>query len=397
MIVIAFLSIGSFTVYCLIGTMCLFQDRKSRIHRLFFLFCLSYALWSLSKAVLALDISAALRVFWQKTGYISSLTYEVFTLQFFLLLTGYIKKIHRPRAVLYGLWTLPAVFFVAELFFHAIQKDFPGGFWYIGMHVFANSYNFISLALVTWWARKTGLRRIKLQARLIIITGLVTILLTVLSDFVLGILGITSLTPVIILLWISSLYYITGKYRFMGITEQIISRDIIQVIDEYIAVYESDNRIVMINKSLSELTGLETGSHSGVLSGPYEKQLKSGPDGKHGGGPEKLRLVISDRSGNPVPVNAEYKILRDEFNDALGTLFIGRKAPDIMQLRRQYDLTGRETEIVQHLLTGRSNGSIASATGITANTLKTHITAIYNKLGVSSRMELLHLLEDFSL
>jgi DNA-binding NarL/FixJ family response regulator len=51
-------------------------------------------------------------------------------------------------------------------------------------------------------------------------------------------------------------------------------------------------------------------------------------------------------------------------------------------------LTPREAEIVAKVGTGRSNRQIASELGITLQTVKHHLTNIFDKTGTSSRLEL---------
>jgi DNA-binding NarL/FixJ family response regulator len=53
-----------------------------------------------------------------------------------------------------------------------------------------------------------------------------------------------------------------------------------------------------------------------------------------------------------------------------------------------FDLTRRELEIVREILTGSSNKDIAAKFAITEVTVKSHLTNIYEKVGVSSRLEL---------
>ncbi len=50
-------------------------------------------------------------------------------------------------------------------------------------------------------------------------------------------------------------------------------------------------------------------------------------------------------------------------------------------------LTGRETQVLNLLAQGLANKQIAVALGISEHTVKFHISAIYGKLGVSSRTE----------
>ena len=60
-------------------------------------------------------------------------------------------------------------------------------------------------------------------------------------------------------------------------------------------------------------------------------------------------------------------------------------APLIVQA---YDLSRRESEIVQSVLRGLSTTEMAHAFHISSNTVQDHLKAIFEKVGVSSRREL---------
>jgi DNA-binding NarL/FixJ family response regulator len=51
-------------------------------------------------------------------------------------------------------------------------------------------------------------------------------------------------------------------------------------------------------------------------------------------------------------------------------------------------LTARETQIARAVAEGRGNREIATQLGITEQTVKNHLTSIYEKVGVSSRLQL---------
>lgn len=55
---------------------------------------------------------------------------------------------------------------------------------------------------------------------------------------------------------------------------------------------------------------------------------------------------------------------------------------------RPYRLTAREAEIVNAIADGRSNREIADTLGISLQTVKHHLTSIFDKTGTSSRLEL---------
>lgn len=51
-------------------------------------------------------------------------------------------------------------------------------------------------------------------------------------------------------------------------------------------------------------------------------------------------------------------------------------------------LTARERQIAQAVADGLSNRDIAARFGITEQTVKNHLTSIYEKVGVPSRLQL---------
>ena len=51
-------------------------------------------------------------------------------------------------------------------------------------------------------------------------------------------------------------------------------------------------------------------------------------------------------------------------------------------------LTPREQQIAEAIATGRSNRDIAAQLGITEQTVKNHLTNIFGKVGVGSRLQL---------
>ena len=52
------------------------------------------------------------------------------------------------------------------------------------------------------------------------------------------------------------------------------------------------------------------------------------------------------------------------------------------------DLTPRERQIAQAIADGRTNRDIAGRLGITEQTVKNHLTSIFEKVGVENRLQL---------
>jgi two-component system nitrate/nitrite response regulator NarL len=81
----------------------------------------------------------------------------------------------------------------------------------------------------------------------------------------------------------------------------------------------------------------------------------------------------------------EYWLGHDRFSGVVPNL---RKVETARRKSKAFGLTRREIEIVRSVVAGHSNKEIAARAAITENTVKSHLTHIFNKLGASNRVEL---------
>ena len=84
-------------------------------------------------------------------------------------------------------------------------------------------------------------------------------------------------------------------------------------------------------------------------------------------------------------LEGQYRIVAEAVPDASGSL---RTLGSELRRRRAFGLTPREVEIVRKVVGGYTNKEIADQLAIGENTVKSHLTHIFNKLGASSRIEL---------
>lgn len=111
-------------------------------------------------------------------------------------------------------------------------------------------------------------------------------------------------------------------------------------------------------------------------------------------------LILADRAGDAeisraMRLGARGCICRDAkpelLKAAIRTLFAGRRylSPEIAKLLSenlwQEELTPAEERVLRMLVGGMANKEIAFALDVSENTVKTHISAIFEKLGVSDR------------
>lgn len=93
---------------------------------------------------------------------------------------------------------------------------------------------------------------------------------------------------------------------------------------------------------------------------------------------KSIRTVMSGR----------YWLGRESVSDVVGALRSFQRAPERETGRKKFGLTPRELETVAAVVAGYTNRDIAKKFSLSEQTVKHHLTNIFDKLGVYSRLEL---------
>jgi DNA-binding NarL/FixJ family response regulator len=108
-----------------------------------------------------------------------------------------------------------------------------------------------------------------------------------------------------------------------------------------------------------------------------------------------VRGVISKQSPVPVLVRCmrsvmagQYWVGRDSVNSIVEALRRHTPSPKSQPKTRNFGITPREFEIVAGVVSGRTNKVIAEKLSLSEQTVKHQLTSLFDKLGVSGRLEL---------
>jgi DNA-binding NarL/FixJ family response regulator len=108
-----------------------------------------------------------------------------------------------------------------------------------------------------------------------------------------------------------------------------------------------------------------------------------------------VRGVISKQSPVPVLVRCmrsvmagQYWVGRDSVDNIIEALRRLTSSPKSQPKAKNFGITPRELEVVAAVVTGRTNKVIAEELSLSEQTVKHQLTSIFDKLGVSGRLEL---------
>jgi DNA-binding CsgD family transcriptional regulator len=102
-------------------------------------------------------------------------------------------------------------------------------------------------------------------------------------------------------------------------------------------------------------------------------------------GPPVVALLTTER-GEPLHVQVV------PLGDGRRAVTIRGLGADLDAFRKRYGLSPREAQVAERVLQGYRNRDIAAALGITADTVKKHLSRIFAKVGVDTRVQLANLL-----
>ena len=178
--------------------------------------------------------------------------------------------------------------------------------------------------------------------------------------------------------------------RIVG--EAVDGEDTVRVVGEL------KPHVLLLDLSLPKLSGLEVLAELGklgtqtrtiMLTAAIEREqvieaLQLGVRGivlKHSALQLLLKSIRCVHEG-------QYWVGQESVSDLIHALRRMRPSNSAPGVRRNFGLSSREMEVIALIVAGYTNKDLARKLGISENTAKHHLTNIFDKLGVSNRLEL---------
>ncbi|HRZ26972.1 MAG TPA: LuxR C-terminal-related transcriptional regulator [Spirochaetota bacterium] len=204
---------------------------------------------------------------------------------------------------------------------------------------------------------------------------------------------------VVICIWVAGFGYSIARYRFLSITPEYISSELLSNIEESVMLLGPDKNIITINNSAKEIIdGRDSGNVTQFSKNiPEYDIIDEKVNALLDGSQDNFTYRVSfNNGGGPTRYfDARFSLVRDRFNDILGILVIAREDRDLNQLKTIHKITDRQMDIITMALSGLSNRELAARLNISEKTVENHMINIYNKLGVNNKIELYNLVKQY--
>lgn len=397
------------------GFLALIRNRKRKLNILFFLITMSLAIWSFTAIIIYAETDKERVWIWYRLSSLGFSPFYALYVHFILVLLN--KKINRfieiilyiPACVLVCL-TLNGVSIFRDftyvhgqwLFIPAL--DSPGFYFYVAYYT---SCMAVCVFLLYQRSLRTRSKRERKQARVIFISfiasffiGTGDFFLPYVTDYPLPALAPLSLVIFIIGTWIAMI-----RYNFLEVSPSLVADRILANVHECVLILDPAMRIIAANSKIEEACRAGPGDLKGrrfssiidvdeALAGLLHALVWDGAAGDGAGA--GMRIY---RSNDPerVPYEADFSVIRDEFGDVLGVLVIARKTRGPKDFMREFRITAKQMEIIELTASGFTNVEIGRKLGITKRTVETHLNNIYNRLGISNKIELYNLLAKYNI
>lgn len=100
-------------------------------------------------------------------------------------------------------------------------------------------------------------------------------------------------------------------------------------------------------------------------------------------------------SSDSFTVRTTFTRVTDKFGDFVGIYALARSNSEVKVFQSSYGISPKQMEVLFLLLRGLTNMEIADRLCISRRTVETHISAIYGKLNVCNKIELMNLAANF--
>lgn len=346
--IMAIISLTTFFVYLNIGIYAFTLDKRSSLNRMFLLWCMSMAVWSLGYSFvyyLQGKNQPWLECVFMKVSAIGWCSFSSISLHIIMLITEN-RSIKKVKVLIY----IPGIiFFLTTLIFFWPSKLVPKfieNFFYIGDFSYNFSFLLFSIYLTYIWGKKSQNIREKKQASIIVIASIIPFTLNLITQTILPIFQITFfplMGHVYSLIMVSGTLYAINKYKLLNIpTDRLIDEILSEMMDLFVLL-SPKGRIIRVSKSTEKLLGYNEGELLDKELDILVKEIKELEEldslivnNKNNTTIRYEEFSISTKNRNVIPVSLSCSVIKDTYlKDVLGVAIIGHDIRIIKKLKQE--------------------------------------------------------------
>ncbi len=207
--------------------------------------------------------------------------------------------------------------------------------------------------------------------------------------------------------WLLCFGYLVDRFQFLTAPPRLEEIALTAFPGYVVAIVDDQRTVHRVNEEAAHLFETPSESLQGAAVSelfPAGERLCEMVDARpgaqsaapSGSAPTSVSVVLDLQNHGPSRglLDIKASALRDTAGKRIGYIFFGRPVFGTRKSRLIAALTPRELEIIEQILAGHTNAAIAEHLSISERTVKTHITHIFDKLGIENRIQLYGLLKD---
>lgn len=317
-------------IYFFMGISTFFKDTNSSTNKAFFVLCVILSIWSLITANMMAAPDAETAALYRN---ISTVCWSILycnVLHLILHLTGKAKKLNNKITTLIFVPGIMSILLYAINPFTAedmVRSIYGWGFYFKTQSIFLwnNIFNLyfivyliLDLVLIINWGKNSKFKREKKQATIITFSFFSTLLLAIVSDFLMPYTGMKFMPPIAVLLVsvaITGVWYSLIRYKFNTLSDEKVILDVFKIMNEGFIILDYEGTIQSINRHAENLLKYKEGE---LVGKPLHHVLAKKSEWLVQIGFSSVELELLSKDNEKLTVLASYSILQDKMGEKLG-------------------------------------------------------------------------------